>query len=72
MGAPPPLPVGVGVGVKQGCEIFRNSKDEESWNQNSGREPRVLIPNFRRHILRLIAAEEYKQTHTDLGILGAG
>ena len=31
--------------------------DEEIWNRNSGREARILIPNFRCHILRLIAAK---------------
>ena len=41
-------PVGVGVGAPK--------KNEEIRNQNSGPVARTLIPNFRRHILRLIAA----------------
>ena len=33
-------------------------KDEEILHQNSNREARILIPNFRCHILKLIAAQE--------------
>ena len=42
--APPPF-------RKKGM-VPRYFRDEEIWNQNSGREARISIPNFRRHILR--------------------